>query len=176
MPKVKVLTLFFLLCFGFTLFSQTFLRVSTNKFGRTKTYHIYLHEVLEYKLKGDLLYHKHKLIALSDSTLMFDNYTEAKFSEIKAVKLNVQNHLIYPLRFVFMGGGLIFLPLNSLNNYITDTQPVYNERAAYISAALITTSVLIKQLGIRRLRLGKNTDLKTLSIDYQNLNTKDSLR
>ena len=176
MPKIKGIFLFFLLGIGFSVFSQTFLRVSTNKFGRTKTYNIYLYEPLEYKLKGDLFYRKHKVIALSDSTVMFDNYTEAKFNEIKAVKLDVQNHLIYPFRFVFMGGGLIFLPLNSFNNYITDTQPIYNEKAAYISAALITSSILIKQLGIRRLRLGKNTDLKVLSIDYQNLNAKDSLR
>ena len=69
-----------------------------------------------------------------------------------------------------------FLPLNTLNNLITETSPVYNEKAAYISAALITTGLIIRELGFKRIKITKNTELKVLSINFQNLNSKDTLR
>jgi len=86
----------------------------------------------------------------------------------------VDNHLIKPFSFVFMIGGIAFLPLNTLNNYLIGTSPAFDEKALYISAALLTTSVLIKQLGIRRVRLNKKTDFKVLSINYENLNVRSN--
>lgn len=156
--------------------SQNFLRVDVNRFGKTKTYSVYPNDILVYRLNGKITYNKNKIMAMSDSTLVFTDYTEVRLDQIKTIKMDVQTHLIAPFRFVFMAAGIGFLPLNSLNNLITDTRPIYNEKAAYISAALITTSFLIKQLGIRRVRLNRNTSLKVLQLDYQHLNQKDTIR
>lgn len=156
--------------------SQTFLRVDVNRFGKTKSYSVYPNDILVYRLKGKMTYNKDRVMAMSDSTLVFTNYTEVRLDQIKTIKMDVQTHLIAPFSFVFMAGGICFLPLNSLNNLITDTRPIYNEKATYISVALITTGFLIKQLGIRRVRLNRNTNLKVLQLDYQHLNQKDTIR
>jgi hypothetical protein len=158
------------------IFPQTFLRITSNHFGSTKIHDIMINERLEYKLKGDLFFRKSRIINMSDSTLLFENYTEANLKQLKAISWHRHNHLIAPFQFVFLVGGIGFLPLNTLNNLITDTKPVYNEKATYVSIALIATSLLIKRLGVKRVQINKHKVLKVITIDFKNLNVKDTLR
>lgn len=169
----KLILLFTFCTLGITnLNSQTYLRITNIKFGKVKVYDVYINDKIVFKLKGKHAYLTSRVVALSDSSIVLSNDIEIKLSQLKTLKLDVQNHLIKPFSFVFMVGGIAFLPLNSYNNWLMGTEPIFSQTAAFVSVGLIGTSVLIKQLGIRRVRLNKKTDLKVLSIDYQHLNVK----
>jgi hypothetical protein len=175
MKRCKIVIFLFYLLNISPVFPQTFLRIATNFIGSTKIYDLHINEQFLYKLKGEHTFTKDRIISMSDSTLVF-NTGEINLSDIKAVRLTTNNHLIAPFKFVFFAAGIGFLPLNTLNNLITETSPVYNEKAAYISAALFTTGLIIRELGFKRIKITKNTELKVLSLNFQNLNSKDTLR
>lgn len=152
-----------------TLQSQSYLRVSYTRFGATRYYDVPNYDVLEYKIKGEVLFRKNKIVALRDSSILFENYTEIKLSQLKALRIKKHNHLTGTFQTLFLFGGVGFITLNTINNLITDTSPVFNEKAVYISAALLATSFLIRELNIKRIRVTKNKDLKILNIDFQHL-------
>lgn len=165
-------SLTFLFFFTCNIQSQNFLRITNQGFNGQKTYDVYINELLEYKLKGQITFHKTRLIALSDSTLVFTDNIEVKWSQLKALRVNLNNHLIAPLSFILLVGGIAFLPLNTLNNVIIGDEPVLSANAAYVSAALVTASFLVKGLGRKRIRIKNSTYLKVLTLNYQDLNTK----
>jgi len=160
----------FLVLLGFELQSQSFLRITYTHFGSTKVYEVINSEVLHYKLKGEHSFRKDKIISMKDSTIMFENYTEIKLNQIKALRLNKNIHLLGTFQVLFMAGGVGFITLNTINNLITDVSPVFSPKAAYISAALLATGFLIREMGIKRIRMTKNKDLKILNIDFQHMN------
>ena len=170
--KIHKIYVFVFSLISISFYSQTFLRVSNSHLNSSKTYDIFINEILEYKLKGDLMFHKAKLIALSDSTLVFNDNIEVKWSQLKAMRVNLNNHLIAPLSFIFLVGGIGFLPLNTLNNVIIGDEPILSLNAAYVSASLIAASYLVKSLGRKRIRIKNSTYLKVLTLNYQDLNTK----
>ncbi|WP_317897228.1 hypothetical protein [Aurantibacillus circumpalustris] len=172
--KIKCRLSFFLLFAQCLLHSQTFLRVTNTSFNNPKSYDIFINEVLEYKLKGQFIFHKAKLIAMSDSTLVFANDIEVKWNQLKALRVNKNNHLVSSVSFIFIAGGVVFFSLNTINNIIIGDQPALDAKAAYISAALVVTGYLIKQLEKKQLRIKESTYLKVLTINYQDLNKKDT--
>jgi hypothetical protein len=171
--RYKIIAL--LLLAQLQIVSQTFLRISYPGLVKQKTYDIYLNETIGYKCKGDVFYHKSKLIALSDSTLVFENNKEVKHSDLKAIRLNLNIHLVKTFGFVFIAGGIGFLPLNTLNHLIINDTPIFEPKAAYIAAGLVVTGILIKELETKRIRITKNKNLKVLTHNYQHLNEKDSI-
>jgi len=150
---------------------QTYLRITYTHFGVTRIYNVPNYDVMEYKLKGESRFHKNKIFNMKDSSILFENYTEIKLNQLKALRIKKHNHLVSTFQNLFLLGGVGFVTLNTINNLITDTSPVFNEKAAYISAALLATSLLIREMNIKRIRITKNKALKILNIDFQHLGT-----
>lgn len=72
----------------------------------------------------------------------------------------------------FITGGAFFLFLNTTNNLINDRTPVLDINAALIATGLITTGFLIKQIGVRRLRINEHKHLKIVDLSFNNLSEK----
>lgn len=172
MKYLSYLVLFFVLTTGFMKAqSQSLLRVTYMRFGSPKIFDVLNNEMLEFKLKGERHFNKDKVIKLQDSTILFENYTEVKLDQIQALRLRKNNYHIKVFQTIFFMGGVGFVTLNTVNNAITDTSPIFNEKAAYISAALLATGFLIREMGIVRIRMNKNKDMKIINIDFQHLNS-----
>jgi len=168
--KNSALILVFLTAFSLGLQSQGFLRISVSRLGSVRSYEVPTGEMLSYKLKGDLVYRKDRVIGMQDSSIMFENFKEIKLSQIKALRLNKNVHLASTFQTVFLWGAIGFVSLNTLNNAITETSPVFNEKAVYISAGLLAASLITRELNLIRVR-AKHADLKILIIDYEHLNS-----
>jgi hypothetical protein len=152
-----------------SVFSQKILRITKSRLGITRQYEVFNYELLEYKLKGEFKFRKNRIINMLDSTIVLDDYTEIKLVQLKALRLRKNNHLIGTLQAFFIGGGIGFITLNTVNNLIITTRPVLSENAALISAALVTVGLLISELNVKRIRVTRNSYLKIINIDYQNL-------
>lgn len=169
MNLFKIIAILFLLQVA-PCFSQSFLRVTYTRFGATRIYEVPVNDRLEFKLKGESRFRKDKIIEMRDSSILFETYTEVRLSQIKALRLRTHNHLVTTFQTLFLMGGIGFISLNTINNSITNTSPVFNEKAAYISAGLLAASFLIREIGIKRIRMTKNKDLKILNIDFKHMN------
>ena len=171
MKCVKLITVCFFFLVAVLPAQTSSLRVIYTRFSATKSFEVFKFEVLEYKLKGESRFRKDKIINMRDSSILFENYEEIKLSQIKALRLKKHNHLVGTFQGFFLGLGVGFIGLNTINNLITDTSPVLNEKAVYISAALIAAGLLIREINIKRIRVTKNKDLKILNIDFQHMAT-----
>jgi predicted oxidoreductase len=170
------LTLSFILFFSLFgsshCYAQTRLRISYDQLGNTRLYEVFTNELLEYKLKGDAFYTSKKIIHMQDSIIVFEDNSEITLAQLKAVRLRMHNHLVNTFQAAFLTAGIGFVSLNTINNIITNESPILDERAALISLALVTTSFLIRELGIKRIFINDKKTLKIVSIDFQHLNSK----
>lgn len=167
MPIFRVI-LFFVLCSNFSSAQET-LEIMYTRFGSFKNYKIHINEVFDYKLKGERRFHSGKIIAMSDSTLLFSNYDEVKLSQLKSVRFKKNNHLITIFSKAFLIAGVGFILLDTFNNIILNRPTVVNEKAVVISAALLSTSFLLKRMSYKRVRTGKHKILRIVNFNYQNL-------
>lgn len=152
--------------------AQNTLEIDIIRFNKLKTIQLYTGSPIEYKLKGEHRYRIHRMVALHDSLIIFENDSSISLSQIKAIKLRNANHL-YPLfSGFFITGGVLFVALDSFNNLINSSPKIVDERAVIAGASLITLGLLIKQMAIKRVRMGKHVSLRTLDLNYQDLNTK----
>jgi hypothetical protein len=153
-------------------FSQHALQIITEHFGKVKKYEVFKNELLDYKLKGDLFYRRNKIVNLADSVIVLSNDSLVRLNDIKAVRIQRGGHLAKTFQEFFLFAGIGFLSLNTANNAINGTEPLVDKRAVYISGALIGTSVLLKILCSKHLRVNKHTVFKINSVDYSKLNEK----
>ncbi len=153
-------------------FAQNTLEIDILRFNKLKTIQLYTGSPIEYKLKGEHKYHIHKMAALHDSMIIFENDSKILLSQIKAIKIHNANHL-YPLfAGFFITGGVLFAGLDTFNNLINNQAKVVDERAVIAGASLIAAGLIIKQMAIKRVRMGKNKTLRILDLNYRDLNTK----
>jgi hypothetical protein len=155
------------------LIAQATLRLTTGSFGKAKIYDVYNYEILEYKLKSDKFYRKNKIVHMQDSLILFDNETEIKLGDIKAIRFRNLNYLEVILDKFFRRAGILFLSLNTVNNIIIESAPVISPKPVLISMALFGTSFIIKELGTKRIRMRKNKNLAILDFDYKHLSIKN---
>jgi hypothetical protein len=153
-------------------FSQKTLDILFTRFGALKKFEVYNGDVLEYKLKGEHRYRSNKITNLQDSFIVFSNDTIIKLDQLKAIRIRKNNVLISLLKGVFITGGAMFFFLNTTNNLINERSPIIDQNAALIGAGLITTGLLIKQIGIRRIRITKHKQLKIIDLNFNNLSDK----
>lgn len=166
--KLLYAIVIYVICAGQGL-SQKILEIDIVRFNKLKTIQLYNNSLLEYKLKGGHHYRINKITDLRDSSILFSNDSVVSLSQIKAIKVRNGNHL-YPLfSGFFYTGGVLFVGLDTFNNAINGESPVVKPLAVYVSAGLIATGFIIKQLSIKRIRMNKRKTLRILEADYQNL-------
>jgi hypothetical protein len=166
------LFLLFLFVINLDSFSQKTLQVFFMRFGTLKKIEVYNGEVLEYKLNGEHRYRRNKIVNLQDSFIVFSNDTIIKLDQLKAICVRKSNFLMRQFQKVFIAGGGLFFVLNTTNNLINERSPVLDQNAALIGAGLISTGFLIKQIGIRRIRITKHKQLKIIDLNFNNLSDK----
>ncbi|MDI1353356.1 MAG: hypothetical protein PSX36_00465 [bacterium] len=137
------------------------------KISRIKNY-----DVLEYKLRGERKFRKDKLVNMQDSVLVFSDGNSIFLSDIRKLKIHSGNALVSVFHHLFIIGGVAFISLTTVNNLIVPTEPVISETAALISAGLVTTGLLIREMGIKRIKVNARVHLRIVNINFQDLNTR----
>lgn len=168
----KLLFILFLALQSFLILeSQTTLRITTTHFNKVRSFNILTGEPFVYKCKGDRSFKKDRISAMQDSSIVLENKGEIKLSQLKAIRLNKNVHLVLTVQTVFFAGAVAFVSLNTINNEIIGTHPVFDPNALYVSGGLLVAGMLVRELGLKRIRVNKHTDLKILSLDFQHLGT-----
>ncbi|MDP3556415.1 MAG: hypothetical protein Q8T03_03510 [Bacteroidota bacterium] len=162
----------FLVVITLDCFAQKTLQVLFTRFGTLKKFEIYNGDILEYKFKGEHKYRQNKITNLQDSFIVFSNDTIIKLDQLKAIRIRKNNFVVSLFQGVFITGGATFFFLNTTNNLINERSPIVDQNAALIGASLITTGFLIKQIGIRRIRITKHKQLKVIELNFNNLSNK----
>lgn len=159
-----------LFCITFSLsFSQKILEVDITRFNHLKTIQLSNGSYLEYKLKGEHRYKINKMVNMKDSAIIFSNDSSIKLSDIKCIKMRKANHLYKLFGNFFCAGGILFVGLDTFNNFTNGTTPYVNQTAVIAGAGLIALGLIIKQLSIKRIRINKHKSLRILETNYQNL-------
>jgi hypothetical protein len=107
---------------------------------------------------------------MKDSLIIFDNDSSLPISKIKVIKLRDVNHLYRLFSSFFYTGGLLFVGLDTFNNFINKDDPLVNQTAVFASASLIAVGFIIKQLSIKRVRINSRKSLRIIDTNYQDLN------
>lgn len=150
--------------------SQKILEIDIARFNHFKPIQFYNGSYIEYKLKGEHRYRINKMVNMKDSLIIFDNDSSIVLSEIKSIKLRDANHLFRLFSGFFYTGGVLFIGLDTFNNFINKDTPLVNQTALIASAGLIAAGFIIKQLSIKRVRISKHKMLRIIDTDYQHLN------
>ncbi|MBA2611353.1 MAG: hypothetical protein H0U95_05225 [Bacteroidetes bacterium] len=170
--KISILLLFFLFAGHSHCYSQKTLEILITRFGKLKKFEVHNGEFLEYKLKGQFSYHRNKITNLQDSLIVFSNDSVIKLEQLKAIRLKNNIHLVRTFQTAFIGLGAGFFFLNTTNNLINDRSPAIDPLAVMIGAGLIGTGLLIKQIGIKRIRINGRKHLKIIDLNLNNLSEK----
>ncbi len=167
---MKIFLIFILVSFSELCFAQKILEIDIIRFNHFKPIQLHNGSYIEYKLKGEFKYRVNKMVNMKDSLIVFDNDSSISLSEIKAIKLRDVNHLYRLFSRFFYTGGVMFVGLDSFNNFINKDNPLVNQTAVVASASLITVGFIIKQLSIKRVRINSRKSLRIIDTNYQNLN------
>lgn len=170
--KLRRHILLFLTLVSLACAAQKTLQVTSVRFGRVKIYELNIGDRFDYKLKGDLTYHKEEIVDLHDSLIFFPGNKAVKFAELKSIRIHKQQHLFHTIQTFFLGCGIGFFGLSALNNALLKNPPIISDRVSYISGGLVLTSFLIYEMGLRHLRINKHKTLKIVERNYQDLNVK----
>lgn len=169
---MRCILLILVFTFSKNSISQKILEIDITHLNHFKSIQIHNGSYLEYKLKGDLKYRINKIVNMKDSLIVFDNDSSISLSEIKAIKLRDPNHLYKLFSGFFYTGGLLFVGLDTFNNFINSETPYVKQTAVIASAGLIALGFITKQLSLKQIKINKRKSLRILDTDYQNLNKK----
>lgn len=136
-------------------------------FGKEKYFQFFLNSDFSYRLKGSIGYKTHKLVNMQDSLLVFDNDSVVKLSQIKAIKIKGMHISPY-----FFGAGALFFLLDTGHNLAFNRPQIVNEQAVLVSALCFTGGIIMSYVQNKHVRIHKNTVLRIIEANYQDLNTK----
>ena len=173
MKEHKVILLVFFILFSSVLFPQKSLQLIYNRFGKVKKFEFFINDKFEYKLKGKKTFRENKIVNLQDSLIVFENDSVIKLSQIHAIRVHRGGHLLRTIQEFFIIGGIGFIGLNTVNNAINGTSPLIDNRAVYISGALVGTGLLIRLISTHRIHINKNKSLKIIVTEFSKMNSKD---
>lgn len=169
---IRVVLLLLFLEPGFGM-AQRILRLNYQKLGLHHKHDFSYGERFYYKVYGSGSWHKDKIMNFRDSMIYFDESYGLRFNQIRKIKL--YNHSYHNKLFqrLFLYAGILYPSLYLVNSLILDFQPSSQQKqqVVLISLSFFTASYLVKQLGIKRVRLNQNNYLKILELDFEHLNS-----
>jgi hypothetical protein len=161
----------FLFSSSFTISAQKVLRLNYSRFGIHHKSDFHRDDEFHYKAFGHFGYQTQRLLNFNDSIVFFDEEYGIAFSDIKKVKLYQHPYHNKLFQKVFLYAGIGYISLFAFNNWILNQEPILTEQAVWISVSLVAASYLVKQLGIKRIRLNNHNYLKVLDFDFEHLNS-----
>jgi hypothetical protein len=171
MLKRLVLTVILFLCVYQEGNSQSILRLNYQRFGLHRKFDFQANDVFRYKRVESSYWAKNKILNFRDSTIFFNEEYGIRFNEIKKIKLHTHSYHNKLFQTLFLYAGVGYPVLYSFNSLILGYEPIITEQVVWISLSFLATSYLIKQIGIKRIKLNNNNFLKILELDFEHLNT-----
>jgi hypothetical protein len=171
MARLFILFVFvFLFCFQ-DVEAQNILRLNYRSFGFNHKHDFHPNDMFRYKRMGSSYWAKNKILNFRDSTIYFNEEYGIQFNEIKKIKLYTHSYHNKLFRTVFLYAGIGYPALYAFNSWILAYEPIITEQVVWISLSLLATSYIIKQIGIKRVRINNTNFLKILELDFEHLNT-----
>jgi hypothetical protein len=171
--SMRTAALIVLLClFGEELFSQdAFLRVSHNTTFSHKKFEIFPGDEIQFKLKKQLGFIKKKLMAVTDSTFIFDSAgaEEIPYTRIKFVRVYKYNYVISGFRKLLLGLSAMTITLDVLNNVIMDRPTVVDKKAVIMAGGMLVASLILRRMLFKRIRFNKHKTFQVIQLDYNRL-------
>ncbi len=151
--------------------AQSILRLNYQRFGFHRKYDFQAKDVFRYKRLGSHYWAKNNILTFRDSTIFFNEEYGIRFNEIKKIKLYTHSYHNKLFQTLFLYAGVGYPLLYSFNSLILGYEPIITEQALWLSLSFLATSYIIKQIGIKRVKLNNNNFLKLLELDFEHLNT-----
>jgi len=152
--------------------AQKILELDITHFNHFRKIQIFTGDVIEYKLKGQYRFHLGKIANLSDNMIVLSNDSVIKLDQIKVLCIRKSNYVLRKFTTGFMIAGVGFFLIDGINNLANAHYPIIDERTIIASASLIAASLIVRQIGIRKHRIGKNKLLRIIDANPENLNKK----
>ncbi len=171
MLRPATLLVFLSLFFTKEAEAQNILRLNYESFGFHRKYDFHAKDVFRYKRIGSGYWGKNKILNFHDSTVFFNEEYGIRFNEIKKIKLYTHSYHNKLFQTVFLYAGVGYPALYAFNSWILGYEPIITEQVVLFSLSFLATSYIIKQIGIKRVRLNNTNFLKILELDFEHLNT-----
>ncbi len=163
---MKGIVLINLVFFLNNLYSQKFLELNYHTFfGKEKSFQFYNNSELEYKLKGELLYRKQKLVNMNDSILLFENDKTVKLTQLKSIKIKGAN-----ISHWFFVAAFGFFIIDTGNNIANGNPTIVHQQAIVATSVGLLAGLIIKRFQDKHVYMRKHVSIKIIDADYQNLN------
>ena len=136
-------------------------------FGKEKRFEFYNGGKFSYKLKGQLFYHTNKIANMTDSILVFEDESTIPLDEIKSIRIPG-----IKLSAIFFRAGTLFVIIDTFNGLINQRSQVVDQRAFIVAGAFYTVALVARCLENKHVRIRKNTTLRVIGSNYENLDQK----
>lgn len=165
---MRITTLIVLVLFFNNLFSQKFLELNYQSFfGKEKSFQFYNNSEFEYKLKGDFLYRKQKLVNMNDSILVFENDVIVKINQLKSIKITGAN-----ISHWFFVAALGFFIIDTGNNIANGNATIIHQQVIVATTVGVLAGLIVKRIQDKHVYMRKHVCIKIVDADYENLNNK----
>lgn len=158
-----------LLLMPLQLFSQVEIHLTRKKLFRDKEIIVPLYSKIYYKPRLFSVYRSGEIAGASESVLVLKSGAIIRWDDCHDIRIQRANFLHRKFRRFFVRLGLLFFPLNTLNQVITDNRPVISPLAAMISAGLLGTGFLLWKTEFRHLKGGKKLKVRIVQRNYEEL-------
>jgi hypothetical protein len=162
-----------LLCLvGGKCFSQdAFLRVWSNTAFIHKKSEIFTGDVLQLKLKKHRGFVTKKVMAVTDSSFIFDPAEggEISYSKIKFIRVYKYNYVVSGFRKLLLGLSVMTITLDVFNNIILDNPKVVDKKAVVMAAGMLAASLILRRMLFKRIRFNKHKTYQVIQMDYNHL-------
>lgn len=173
MRLLPCIVLFGLLQFHYAGKAQRLLRLNYQKFGFHHKHDFHYGETFIYKQTASTIWRKDKIMNFRDSMIYFDKDYGLKFNQVRKIKLYTHSYHNKLFQRLFIYAGILYPTLYIANSLILDFHPSTEQKqqVLLITASFFTATFLIRQIGIKRIKLNDNNNLKILELDFEHLNT-----
>jgi len=161
-----------LLCLvGGKYFSQdAFLRISRNAIFSYKKFEILTGDVVQMKLKKHRGFVTKKVMAVTDSSFIFDPAEEEiAYNKIRFIRIYKYNYVISGFRKLLLGFSVATITLDVFNNFILDRPTVVDKKAIIVAASTLAASLILRRMLFKRIRFNKHKTYQVIQMDYNHL-------
>ena len=170
--KKRVFGLTVLISMSTVMQAQPKLKIVFTRLGFLKKYEILQNDVIRYKLKGEREFVTGKILALKDSSIIFEA-DSVGLNQIKMIRIKNENYHSKLFQKLFLVGGIGYPFLTVVNNSLNQVNPILSEKSAIVSASFLMASFIIYRSRIKRIRFTEDKLIKIENIDYENINIRE---
>ena len=165
--RALIAMILFLFLSGTYCFGQQFVALDVTKVNGFKRIKYYIGDEIRYKNAENNRRYKGKIVALSDSLIVFENKTVVNIKDIKVVYRDNANFVTRSLARFCLVFGPGFLGLDTFNNLINRRKPIVNDLAIQEGAAFVGAGLILDNMMKKRYKIGKRRSIKIMDLDFK---------